>query len=88
MSFHSPRQILFEWLGRLPTNLTGSAIVADTPLIDGGVLDSLAILELVSFLEQTFSITLPLEDFVPENFQTPAAILVLIDRLRVAAGSK
>jgi acyl carrier protein len=81
MSTSPSPQILFEWLQNLPTN---PAITADTPLIEDGLLDSLAILELVSFLEENFGFTLPLEEFVAENFRTPAEILALTDRLRMS----
>jgi len=78
-------QILFHWLRKLPGNLAGVAITKDTGLIEDGLLDSIALLELVSFLEETFALTLPLEEFVPENFRSPAAILSLIRRLREPA---
>jgi acyl carrier protein len=39
-------------------------------LTDAGVLDSLAIFRLVSFLEETFSISIADEDIVMENFDS------------------
>jgi hypothetical protein len=45
------------------------------------ILDSLAILNLVGFLEERFNVMLPIEEFVPENFRTPAAIAALAARL-------
>jgi acyl carrier protein len=81
MSASPPCRPLLEWLQTLPTRVADRAIGMDTELIDGGLLDSLGILELVSFLEETFSLALPLEEFVPESFRTPAAILSMIDRL-------
>ncbi|MBV9859549.1 MAG: acyl carrier protein [Alphaproteobacteria bacterium] len=80
-------QPLLDWLQRLPTNLAGSAIAADTALIEGGLLDSIAILELVSFLEESFALALPLEEFVPENFRTPATIAAMLERVRGAAAA-
>ena len=78
---------LRDWLQKLPTNLSGTAIVANTPLLESGLLDSLGILDLVSFLEERFALALPLKEFVPENFRTPAAILAMTERLRAAPGS-
>jgi acyl carrier protein len=78
-------EILLDWLQKLPTNVSGGAIALDSELIEGGLLDSLGLLELVSFLEESFALNLPLDDFVPENFRTPAAILAMTDRLREAA---
>ena len=40
------------------------------PLLERGILDSLGILDLVAFIEETFSIKVSDEDLVPENFQT------------------
>lgn len=87
MNTAPPHEILREWLHKLPTNTKGVAIVADTPLIEGGLLDSIGLLELVSFIEETFAVTLPLEDFVPENFATPNAVAALVERLRAAPGN-
>ena len=82
------RQLLVDWLRKLPT-LTGAVtITADTPLIEGGLLDSIGILELVSFLEERFALSLPLEEFVPENFHTPGDILAMLDRLRESAAAE
>ena len=39
-------------------------------LLESGVLDSLGVLDLVSFVEQEFAITVSDEELVPENFQT------------------
>jgi len=71
---------LRDWLQRLPTNLSAMQITLDTPLLESGLLDSMGLLELVSFLEERFSVALPLEEFIPENFQTPCTILGMLDR--------
>ena len=42
----------------------------DESLIDSGVIDSTGILELVMFLEETFSITIEDEELIPENLGT------------------
>lgn len=73
--------IVIDWIAGLPTRKRTGAIGADTELIDEGILDSLAILNLVGFLEERFNIMLPIEEFVPENFRTPAAIVALAARL-------
>ena len=43
-------------------------------LIEQGVIDSLSLIRLVSFLEQDCQIQVPDEDIVPNNFRTVAAI--------------
>jgi acyl carrier protein len=39
-------------------------------LIDGGILDSLALVELLHAIEQEFAILIPLDDFDVERFRT------------------
>lgn len=40
----------------------------DTPLLESSIIDSLGILDVVSFLEQTFNITVSDDELIPENF--------------------
>jgi len=46
----------------------------DESLIDSGILDSLALVRLITFVEDRFAITVRDDDVVPENFQTIGAI--------------
>lgn len=41
-----------------------------TSFLDEGIIDSTGILELVTFLEETFSITVEDEELVPENLDS------------------
>jgi acyl carrier protein len=45
-------------------------LVDNDNLLEGGILDSMGVLELVEFIEAEFSITVSDEDLSPENFQT------------------
>jgi len=47
----------------------------DTQLIESGILDSLSILRLVSFIEDKFSVKVSPEDVVGENFETVKSII-------------
>lgn len=42
----------------------------DTALLEKGILDSLGILDVVSFLESEFTLMVSDDELVPENFQT------------------
>ncbi len=55
-----------------------SALGDNEPLLETGILDSLGILKLVSFIESKFEVTLPGEEFIPDNFETLSAIAHLI----------
>jgi len=51
--------------------MKGVTVVSeDESLLQNGVIDSLEIFRVVSFLEETFSVRISEEEFVPENFQS------------------
>ncbi len=54
--------------------------IADN-LIDGKILDSIDIVSLVGELSDTFSIEIPAEEIVPENFNSAQALWDMICRL-------
>lgn len=66
--------VLQEFLpGEDPNELTDT-----TPLITGGVLDSIATLKLVLFLEERFAVTLEAHETDPDYLDNIAAIANLI----------
>jgi len=66
--------ILSEFLpGEDPAQLTGS-----TPLISAGILDSIATLKLVAFLEESFSITMAAHETDAEHLDTIERIAKLV----------
>jgi len=75
-------QSILAWLKEAAAKLGDVEIAADTELIEQGVLDSLEILRLVSFLEERFHLAVPVDEFVPENFRTPATIAAMTARLQ------
>jgi|MudIll2142460700_1097286.scaffolds.fasta_scaffold42634_2 acyl carrier protein len=52
----------------------------DDSLISSGVLDSLTLLQLISFIEEEFGITVQDEEMARENFQTINDIVSLVER--------
>ena len=56
-------------------------------LLDSGILDSATILELVSFLEERYSLTISDEELVPENFETIDAIAGIVASKRGPAAA-
>ena len=76
-------EAIIEWIRRAAADrFPDVEIQGDTPIIENGLLDSIEILNLVSFLEERFAIAVPVEDFVPENFGSAQAIANLVMRLR------
>ena len=54
------------------------AVDADTPMLELGVLDSLAMVSLLTFVESDLGVRLPDDAVVPEHFETPRALAGLI----------
>lgn len=62
-----------------------SLLTESTPLIQGGILDSLATLELVSFLEKHFGIELEAHEMDPGHLGTLASISRLVESKRTGS---
>lgn len=54
--------------------LGGRAIADDEDLLLSGLLDSLAVMSLVAFIEKSFDLKIPFEDVLIENFESLSAI--------------
>jgi acyl carrier protein len=63
--------------GEDPARLTPT-----TPLITGGIVDSLGLLDLVLFLEQRFEVEFEAHEVDPAHFDTLAAIEAFLQRKR------
>jgi acyl carrier protein len=58
----------------------------DTELLAGGVLDSMGVLRLATFVAEEFGIEIQPSDFVIENFSSVAAIASYLGRARSRTG--
>ena len=54
----------------------------ETRLIDNHLLDSLSIISLVAELEDTFDVTIPAVEIIPDNFNSAEAMMEMIQRLQ------
>ena len=54
-------------------------LTCSAALLESGILDSQGVLELVSFLEERFSIIVSDDELVPENFQTIDRIVAFVE---------
>jgi methoxymalonate biosynthesis acyl carrier protein len=57
----------------------------DDDLIDSGVLDSLALVELIDHLETSFAVVVAGADLDADNFESITSIAALVRRLRAGA---
>ncbi len=60
----------------------GVALEDESSLLDSGVIDSLGILDLVTFMEESFDIQASDEDLVPENFDSISALVRFVESKR------
>ncbi len=63
-------------------HLDGRATLTDeSPLLEWGIIDSLAMADLMLFIEQSFAVQVPLEAIIPANFRTLDAIASMLTSL-------
>jgi acyl carrier protein len=65
----------------------GSALKDDASFIETGVIDSTGILELIMFIENTYSLKVQNEDMVPENFDSVNRIAAYVAKRQAQAGA-
>jgi acyl carrier protein len=56
----------------------GVTVTPTTDIIAENLLDSMDLLRLVSFLEETFGVALDPDQLVPDNFDSPTKIATLV----------
>ena len=54
-------------------------VADDTSLLETGIVDSIGVLEVVAFVEQSFAITVSDDDLVPENFGSIGGIVRFVE---------
>jgi acyl carrier protein len=59
-----------------------STLGSSDSLLDSGTIESLGILQLVSFCEANFEVEIPDNDVIPHNFETVEALASMVERLR------
>jgi acyl carrier protein len=67
-------------LKEIGADLGNGTLDPNADLLEQRIIDSLAILKLVSFLEETFAIKVRDEDIVPENFQSLNCLVRLVEQ--------
>jgi len=60
----------------------GTALDDTTSFLERGIIDSTGVLELVTFLEGHFGISVADDELVPANFDSLGALAAFIDRKR------
>ena len=60
----------------------GAAVDENTSLIDEGYIDSMALMRLITFVEDRTGVRIPDDEVLPDNFQSVTSIEALVDRMR------
>ncbi|HWP30071.1 MAG TPA: acyl carrier protein [Chloroflexota bacterium] len=58
------------------------ALSSDEPLLGSGIVDSLGIMRLVSYIEEEFGVVVPEDQLIPDHFQTVTRLAAFVERLR------
>ena len=58
-----------------------SSVTLDYPLLETGTIDSMDLQRLISFLDETFKISVADDDLLHENFENVRAIAELVGKL-------
>ena len=57
-------------------------LTMDDSLLEAGVIDSVGMVDLIAYLEQTYGIRVDEDDMTPENFDTVNAIVAFVKSAR------
>ena len=68
-------------LGIIRDVKSDNSINEDSHLVFDGILSSLDILQLIQTLQEKFGVTVPVEEVLPDNFDTVDGIVAMIERL-------
>ncbi len=52
-----------------------------TDIVEGGYIDSFELMTLITTMSETFGVEIDIDEIVPENFNSVAAMAAMIDRL-------
>jgi acyl carrier protein len=80
MEMSSVADMIAEFVTTESKQLGIGEVAPDTELLELGILDSLSMINLLSFLESSLGVRVPEDQLLPENFATPRAIAQLICR--------
>lgn len=76
-------EVVIDWIKEnCLKNNRDMEVTAETSLLASNILDSIAFLSLVTFLEERFQVKIDEDDMMPDNFETPQTVMALVESLR------
>jgi acyl carrier protein len=76
----NPKQAIKEFIVKNFLFGDGNGMKDDTSFLEEGIIDSTGVLELVTFLEEEFSIAVDSEELVPENLDSINYVTAFLER--------
>lgn len=67
-------------LTEIAADIDKKSLGSDEDLLEQGIIDSLGLMKLIVFIEETFGIEVTDEDVVPENFQSLNLIAKFVEQ--------
>ena len=81
---HPHAQVIIEFVRSNLTVHGGVDIREDTRLMTSGLVDSFAVVSIISWVEKTFGVRVPSSASTVENFDTVASMIRLVESLRAS----
>ena len=69
-----------DYIIRELVNDENEQIKEDALLIESGIIDSLGIMKLILYLEETYKVSIDADDILPENFSTIEKISAMLEK--------
>jgi acyl carrier protein len=66
-------------LTEIAVDLDKKSLDPDEDLLEQGIIDSLGLMKLIAFMEETFGIKIIDEEIIPENFQSLNSMTSLVE---------
>ena len=67
-------------INELTAGLGITSLMPDEDLLEQGIIDSMRLMKLITFIEETYGISVTDEEIVPENFQRLNSIVALVQK--------
>ncbi|MFK7811726.1 MAG: acyl carrier protein [Maribacter sp.] len=74
------KETILRYIQTEISNDPSEDIESDEDLFGGGIIDSIGMIKLISFLQEEFSIEVPAEDMTVENFMTVESMIEYISK--------
>lgn len=72
-------------LTEIAAGMGKKTLTPDEDLLEQGIIDSLGLMKLIAFMEDTFNIKIMDDEIVPENFQSLNSMVTLVEKQMQAA---